>query len=179
MDVDRWRKTLEQERREKDRVFAASPRSPIPEDERDSFDGLAYFPPDPRYRLVVALEPVPDETIRVPRTAGDAVTYTKLGRLRLDLPEGTGTVALLEQDHDDHTHLFLPIRDATSGETTYGAGRYLDPAPLDDGRYLVDLNRLYHPFCAYDDAYTCPLPPPENRLEIPIRAGERLPEDDV
>jgi uncharacterized protein (DUF1684 family) len=69
--------------------------------------------------------------------------------------------------------LFLPLRDATSGDETYGAGRYLEPLMLDDGRVLVDFNYLYNPYCAYNDAWSCPLPPRENWLTVPIRAGEK------
>ena len=70
--------------------------------------------------------------------------------------------------------LFVPFRDATSGGETYGGGRYLDlpVAPL--GRYALDFNRAYHPYCVYSDAYSCPLPPAENTMALAVRAGERL-----
>lgn len=175
MDDDQWRKRLEQERMDRSEAFKEHPRSPVPEHERARFGGLAYFPPDPAYRLTLTLEPMPPETITVPRTAGDEVTYTKAGRFTLALPRGTGTVTLYTQRHADHEHLFLPIKDATSGKATYGAGRYLDPEPLDDDRYLVDLNQLYNPFCVFNEAYACPMTPPENWLPFPIEAGEKLP----
>src|SRR5690606_19820929 len=69
--------------------------------------------------------------------------------------------------------LFLPFQDETSGNETYGAGRYLDVTALEDGRVLLDFNYAYHPFCAYNPSYSCPMPPVENRLPAPIRAGER------
>lgn len=175
MDVDAWREQLEEERQAKDEALASDPHSPIPQADREGFQGLAYHPPDPRYRLVLPLEESPKATLAIPRTSGDEVVYEKLGRLTLALPDGTGQVTLFQQVHGDHTHLFLPLKDATSGKTTYGAGRYLDPRPLEDGRYLVDLNRLYHPFCAYNEAYACPMTPPENHLDVPIHVGERLP----
>ncbi len=70
-------------------------------------------------------------------------------------------------------HLFLPFTDSTSGTDTYGTGRYLDPVLLEDGRVSVDLNYAYNPYCAYNDHWSCPIPPAENHLSVPIRAGEK------
>ena len=75
-------------------------------------------------------------------------------------------------DHDDDEY-FLPFRDATSAHETYGGRRYLDVHPLPDGRMVVDFNYAYSPFCAYSDAWSCPFPPDENHLSVPVRAGER------
>ena len=69
--------------------------------------------------------------------------------------------------------LFLPFRDALSGKETYGAGRYLDVAPPHSGHVVVDFNYAYNPSCAYDPQFSCPLPPRENWLQVPIRAGEK------
>jgi uncharacterized protein (DUF1684 family) len=71
--------------------------------------------------------------------------------------------------------LFVPFADMTTGTETYAAGRYLDLDRTASGLYDLDFNRAYHPFCYFDERYDCPFPPPENRLSIPIRAGERLP----
>ena len=69
---------------------------------------------------------------------------------------------------------FLPFVDALAGTETYGAGRYLDPEPLGGGRVLLDFNRAYNPYCAYNEQWSCPITPRENRLAVPIRAGEKL-----
>ena len=69
--------------------------------------------------------------------------------------------------------LFIPFRDATSGKDTYGAGRYVEAEALGNGRYLLDFNRAYNPYCAYNDDWRCPLPPAENWLKVAIRAGEK------
>jgi uncharacterized protein (DUF1684 family) len=74
----------------------------------------------------------------------------------------------------DAANVFVPFADATSGSETYGAGRYLDIEREEDGTYSLDFNLAYHPSCAYDERFTCPLTPAENRLAVPIRAGERL-----
>lgn len=177
-DEDAWRRDLRGFRREKDRYLKQHPHSPLPEAERGSFDGLAYYDPDPAYRLVVPLEETPsDERVTIPRTGGDEVTYLRRGTLHLDLPEGEVTLAAYETPGGREGELFVPFRDATSGTETYGAGRYLEVHQDEaaDGLWVVDLNRAVSPFCAYDEGYTCPLPPQENRLEVPVRAGERHP----
>ncbi len=69
----------------------------------------------------------------------------------------------------------MPFTDLTTGTETYAAGRYLDLERTATGIYEIDFNRAYHPFCYYDARFDCPYPPPENRLQTPIRAGERLP----
>ncbi len=90
-------------------------------------------------------------------------------RFRVDGAEAALTVYRdLEQGA-----LFVPFRDATSGMESYGAGRYLEPEPAPGGRLHVDFNYAYNPYCAYNDAWSCPLPPAENTLRVPIRAGER------
>jgi uncharacterized protein (DUF1684 family) len=69
---------------------------------------------------------------------------------------------------------FLPFADALAGVETYGAGRYLEPEPVGDGQFVVDFNLAYNPYCAYNDDWSCPITPRENRLTVPIRAGEKL-----
>ena len=77
-------------------------------------------------------------------------------------------------DDDRPPSVFVPFLDATSGRETYGAGRYLDLEPEDDGTYSLDFNLAYHPSCVYDIRFSCPLTPAENRLPERIEAGERL-----
>jgi uncharacterized protein (DUF1684 family) len=71
--------------------------------------------------------------------------------------------------------LFVPFTDATTGQETYGAGRYLDLDRTSTGIYVVDFNTAYNPYCAYNPTYDCPVPPKDNRLPVPIRAGEKTP----
>jgi uncharacterized protein (DUF1684 family) len=80
------------------------------------------------------------------------------------------------EGHEILPSVFVPFVDATSGAETYGAGRYLDIEPEDDGTYSLDFNLAYHPSCVYDVRFSCPLTPAENRLPVRIEAGERLPE---
>ena len=87
--------------------------------------------------------------------------------------EVEGEVAELTIFANDHGY-FLPFADSLAGQETYGAGRYLEPIPIPGGKVLVDFNLAYNPYCAYNDRWSCPLTPPENRLKLPIRAGEKV-----
>lgn len=156
-------------RRAKDDAFRTDPGSRIPPGERRSFRGLSYYPPDPRFRFEVDLVAERPQRLDIQRSGGDVVTYVRLGHFPLQLPDGLVKLALYESDG----HAFLPFRDKTSGKDTYGAGRYLDPPQGHDGRYEVDFNQAYNPFCAYNESYSCPFPPPENWLQVPVPAGEK------
>lgn len=170
---------LERDRATRDSYFRSSPRSPVPPHARPDFQGLAWFPIDERYRLAgLRLEayrgdepvefaiPTSDHQLRPACRAG--VFTFRIGGTHCTL-----TAYLLGGSRADA--LFVPFLDATSGSETYGAGRYLDLEPEDDGTYVLDFNLAYHPLCVYSPDYSCPLTPAENRLSIRIEAGERLP----
>lgn len=171
---------LEEHRREKDRFFAEHPRSPIPPDRRDDFDGLEYFPVDESLRFVLELHEHDDpERITAETTHEGENEYVNVGEFRFELEGEPVSLQAYRRVGEDDGGLWVPFRDATSGDETYGAGRYLDLVPsedrTDDGRWVVDLNRAYSPFCAYSDQYECPLVPGENWLQVPVRAGEKDP----
>jgi uncharacterized protein (DUF1684 family) len=160
----------------KDALFGTHPDSPIGMDERSAFRGLAYWPHDPTLRFVVPVEPAPAGEVPAPSSlVEDAFSLKRIGLVRLPVGE-------LELYWIDvyGGGLFLPFRDTTSGTETYGAGRYLldtlKGADLggDAAGLVVDFNYAYHPSCAYDPRWSCPLAPAANRLVLPIRAGERL-----
>jgi hypothetical protein len=99
----------------------------------------------------------------------------RVGRLEFTLRgQPLSLSAFIEQGARDFNRLFVPFSDLTSGSETYPAGRYLDLERTPTGLYVIDFNRAYHPFCYYNEAYDCPYPPRENRLQIPLRAGERM-----
>ena len=103
----------------------------------------------------------------------------RVGTLEFTLDGEVRTLAaLVELPVQGATRLFIPFRDETSGTETYPAGRYLDLDRTRTGIYDLDFNRAYHPTCYYDEQFDCPFPPPENRLDTPVRAGERLPPED-
>jgi len=177
MDVSEWTERLEMEREQKDRFFASHPQSPIPIESRPDFETLDYFPPDPGYRFELPLHQHDNmETITVEDTAGNMREMVRWGEFRFTI-EGKQCRLQAYRTDPSETRLFIPFRDATSGRETYGAGRYLDLEAeqhlTGDGDWVVDLNRAYNPWCAYSEHYVCPFVPPENRLQVPIRVGEK------
>jgi uncharacterized protein (DUF1684 family) len=166
-------------RADKDRFFRSAPNSPIPEAEREAFDGLPYYPIDPSLRYdELLLEPYAgDEPVsfEIPTSDGRARAAERAGVFHFPVSgaEQTLTAYVFEGDGSNES-LFVPFVDATGGTETYDAGRYLDIEREEDGTYSIDFNLAYHPSCVYDMKFSCPLTPAENRLSVPIRAGERL-----
>ncbi len=142
---------------------------------RKAFRGLAWYPPDARYRVVARLEPYTHpRTVRVATKIGTPAEFLAPGVLHFEIEDHPLSLVPLIQKAGDR-ELFLVFRDATSGHETYGAGRFLDAHLEDDGTAILDFNRAVNPPCAFTPYATCPLAPPENVLPIPIRAGEKLP----
>jgi uncharacterized protein (DUF1684 family) len=169
-------------RAEKDQFFKSAPGSPIPFAERDDFTGLPYYPVDVDL-VFEGLTPAPyagnePSTFQIPTSDGKLRPARRAGTFSFDLGGEARqlTAYELEGAHSDG-RLFLPFLDATSGTETYGAGRYLDLEPDDDGTYAIDFNLAYHPSCVYAPQFSCPLTPAENRLPVRIEAGERLAAD--
>jgi uncharacterized protein (DUF1684 family) len=161
----------------KDRFFKEHPQSPLTDEQRERFAGLHYFPERPELRLALPVKPFAQATTIVLQTStGDRLSYRRLGLLRFTIE---GREAVLTLFAAEAGGLFLPFVDALAGSETYGAGRYLEPEQRADGRVLIDFNLAYNPSCAYNDDWACPITPPENRLLIAIRAGERLFHDSV
>ena len=159
----------------RDALFARHPQSPLPEAGRGAFRGLPYWDYDPALNLRARLEPVEHETFGVGTSGEGAMSFTRFARLHTPL----GSLdAYWLQDYGGG--LFVPLRDATAGTESYGGGRYLlDTAKGADlgsegGELRLDFNFSYHPSCRYDPRWVCPLAPPGNRLDVPVRAGERL-----
>lgn len=158
-------------RQQKDAYFASSPHSPLLESQRASFDGLNYFAENPELNLMVDLQEFEDkDAIQMQTTTGDVQSYIRFGRFSFEVE---GKVAELTLFHNENG-FFMPFVDGLAGSETYPAGRYLEPERAADGRYHIDFNYAYNPYCAYNEAWSCPITPPENRISVPIRAGERL-----
>lgn len=171
-------------RTEREALFRGHPQSPLPEAERAGFRAR-HWPYDARLRFEVRVEDPPTAAggpgLALPNSGDDVLAFDRIGRIVLPLPAGDAGLSLFWM-RGYAGGLFLPFRDATNGDTTYGAGRYL----LDTGKgadlggdattgtRTVDLNFAYHPSCAFDPRWACPLAPPENRLAVAVEAGERL-----
>ena len=177
-DPEEWRDELEAHRAEKDEFFAEHPQSPIPPDEREAFDGLDYFDPDPDYRVTATVEghDRPDP-VEMDVSAGPPQRYLRVATLHFTLDGEEYELAGYQQETGQDS-LFVPFRDKTTGQQTYRDGRYMEfetEGELEDGSEIpLDFNLAYSPFCAYSEPFACPLPPEENWLETEIRAGERV-----
>ena len=156
-------------RHEKDAFFGGPHDSPLTVEQRRTFAGLKYFDPDPAFRFEVTLEGPAGAVEEVEMSDGTTDHLQRAGTVRFTI-DGADTSLLAFHQGDA---LFIPFRDATSGTDTYGAGRYVEAEALGGGRYLLDFNRAYNPYCAYNDDWRCPLPLPENWLKVAIRAGEK------
>jgi uncharacterized protein (DUF1684 family) len=172
-----WQDDLLTQRREKDAFFGDHPRSPLPPDEQAAFEGLSYYDVAPDYRFEVSLDRFDDpEEVVVGTSTGTEQTYLAWGEFTVEIDGEEVTLVAYKADAEED-RLWVPFRDETSGEETYGAGRYLDLEPDEhrtaDGDWILDFNQAYNPTCAYSDAYECPLAPQANWLEVSIEAGER------
>jgi hypothetical protein len=191
--LELWRTTRE-------RLYREHPQSPVPPGERDGFRAR-HFPHDPSRRFEVA--PTADDTqvqvaagsggfggpgglggalaMDLPVSAGGTMSFSRIGHVEIPFAEGVRRLGVYWMA-GYAGGIFLPFRDATSGGETYAAGRYLlDSAKAADlggnrerGTLVLDFNFAFQPSCAFDPKWACPLAPPENRLDIAVRAGERL-----
>jgi uncharacterized protein (DUF1684 family) len=163
-------------RRDTDAQFRNSPNEPIPSAAMDTLLPLSYFPPDPDYVVPAELKLADTrEIMDMPTSSGELRKEERVGTLEFTLKGEKLKLSAFHEVGTDMTRLFVPFRDLTSGTETYQAGRYLDLERTPTGLYNIDFNRAYHPYCYYNARYDCPFPPPENRLTVPIRAGQRLP----
>lgn len=169
----------------RERLFREHPQSPVPEAARGTFRA-EHFEYDPALRFSVPLEPAPPPqpgalALELPNSGADSLAFSRLGRVTIPFGEGPRSLSVYWMAGYSGG-LFIPFRDGTNGRETYGAGRYLvdaaksadlggDPAA---GTLILDFNFAYQPSCAFDPRWACPLAPPENRLDLAIRAGERL-----
>jgi uncharacterized protein (DUF1684 family) len=161
------------DRAAKDAAFAAG-GDPIPTAKHAEFLPLAYFPIDPAFNVPAQLKRIDDPTIvEMPTSTGTNRKMRRVGMLQFTL-KGQSLSLLAFLEVGETSSLFVAFSDLTSGAETYPAGRFLDINRNATGIYELDFNRAYHPYCYYNATYECPLPPRENRLKIPIHAGERM-----
>ena len=168
-------------RADKDEAYRLSPRSPVPEAERATFAGIPYFGVDEELVFEeLRLEPYKGDeptSFQIPTSDGKLRPAERAGVLRFEVDGIPAALTAYRFARDAAGSLFVPFLDGTTGVETYGAGRYLDLEPEDDGSYIIDFNLAYHPSCVYDPRFSCPLTPAENRLPMRIEAGERLSPD--
>jgi uncharacterized protein (DUF1684 family) len=162
---------LESMRAEKDEFFGNDPQSPLTREQRKDFHGLQYFDENEALRLEVKLEEFPvKEEFAMQTSTGSVQMYSRFGKF-IFMVDGQQAELTIYQSENG---FFLPFIDSLAGRETYPAGRYLEPEPLPGGRFFVDFNLAYNPYCAYNEMWSCPITPSENRLKVAIRAGEKL-----
>ena len=165
-------------RKARDELFATHPQSPIPDAARHDFSGVSYYEYDPGYRVPAECSSTEPQSHDVPTSGEHSMRFTRCGVTTFELAGEALTLELYWLDAYGGG-LFVPFRDATSGDTTYGAGRYLldtvkgADLGMEGDQLVLDFNFAYNPSCSYDPRWVCPLAPPANRLEVPVEAGER------
>ncbi len=160
--------------------FLTEARSPLRAPDTAFLD---FFPADPAWRVTTHFERTPDaRPFDLPTYSGITRRYVKYGVLRFEISGKPYQLSVYQnltliQQEAYKDHLFLPFKDHTNGDSTYGGGRYFDLSRTDiaaDGTLVLDFNKCYNPWCAYSDGYNCPIPPAENHLELAVPAGEKM-----
>lgn len=156
-------------RREKDEFFRTGHNTPLGPGDHSDFDGLDYFDHNCDLVFTVSVDPGDGSEVRVQTSDDREKVYSMYGTVSLPIAGERVTLSVFDTPHG----LFIPFRDATSGKTTYGAGRYLDLVANEDGTLTIDFNLAYNPSCVYSDGWSCPIAPVGNWLDVPIEAGEK------
>ena len=167
---------IAEERQRTERFMKSSPESPFAPDSLE-FTPLSYYPVDPAYRVRARIEPVKDKKLMMlPTSTGEEEKYIRYGYAVFDLRGQLHRLLVLES-FEQPSSLFVAFADDTSGDTTYGGGRYLNaekPTRTGQKTLELDFNQAYNPYCAYNGTFSCPLPPKENLLTVAVEAGEKV-----
>ncbi|HUF95871.1 MAG TPA: DUF1684 domain-containing protein [Acidimicrobiia bacterium] len=165
-------------RTERDRIFASHPQSPI--EDRSQFTSLPFFEFDPAWRFEGEFRPEDATAKDISNSGSDSTRFERIGTVAFDIDGHPYSLSVLWL-HAYGGGMFIPFRDRTNGDLTYGGGRYLidtvkgaDLGQTSDG-LVLDFNYAYHPSCVHSPRWSCPLAPPENALDIAVTAGEQIP----
>ena len=174
-DEDAYLQKVAGWRAERDKTWSES-TDPIPAERRAELLPLRYFPPDLSYEVPAELKLSDNRpVVELPTSTGELRRMQIVGTLEFTLKGQKLSLGALSPAGEPIRSLFVPFVDLTTGKETYQAGRYLDIEPTPTGIYTIDFNYAYNPTCAYNKAYSCPYPPPSNRLKVPVHAGEKAP----
>lgn len=173
-DYQEYQSSIQQSRISKNRFLKQDKESPLPQNLKASFNAINYFPIDTSYRIIADFKPIANGRKRsIQMTGGSVEEYLEYGNVSFSLVGKIHQLLVLKSLETKEEVLFLPFFDQSNGITTYGGGRYLDPEELSNQKMLLDFNQAYNPYCAYSEEFACPIPPLQNRLDIPIPAGEK------
>jgi uncharacterized protein (DUF1684 family) len=163
-------------RQRKDVFFKEHAQSPLSDAQKIVFTHLNYFPENADLRLALDIDTAGEgigEEVTIGTVSGEAKQYVRAGRVHFEVERQPVSLTVFKEQ--TRGNYFVPFRDTTAGQETYEVGRYLEPKLLPDGRLSMDFNLVYNPYCAYNTGWACPIPPFENVVKAPIRAGETLP----
>jgi len=159
-------------RQQKDHIYKTSPNSPLLPEQRETFTGLNYYPYNSALDLTVTVDLLNEQEIAYVHTTRNEIrNYTRYAQFTFQVGDEQATLTIYQTPHG----FFIPFVDANAGKETYPAGRYIDPEQIDVQTFHIDFNQAYNPLCAYNDQWNCPITPAENRLNIAVPAGEKLP----
>ena len=180
---DDYVEQIEEYQFEENLKFHDESKSPLTKEDIKTFKKLEFYPIDKKYRVLAKLEKTVNAPIFEMTTTTDRKPlYIKYGTLTFMLDGVEQNIPIyqnkdMDRDPQYIDNLFIPFTDKTSGEGSYGGGRYIDVLTTDekpDGTIVVDFNKAYNPYCAYSDRYSCPLTPKENTLSVAIPAGVKV-----
>ncbi|HEX5166127.1 MAG TPA: DUF1684 domain-containing protein [Thermomicrobiales bacterium] len=159
-------------RQRRDEFMRTNEHSPLTDRQRNEFVPLDYFEENPDLVFVLDVDrDVPTDPVELPTTSGETKPYQPYGRVTFEVDGQPATLMVYREP--ERGRLILPFRDGTCGQEVYGAGRTVDPQERPDGKLSIDFNYAYGPYCQYNDNWVCTIPPMENWLRVPIRAGEK------
>ncbi|MBK6962708.1 MAG: DUF1684 domain-containing protein [Bacteroidales bacterium] len=171
--------SVEKERTEKNREFIEDENSPLDSIKKKEFPGLGYFGVDPKWRVSARMEKYSNpDTLKMKTTTERLPLYLVYGKayfwvegkeFALTIYRNVGLMS--KPGYEDY--LFVPFRDESSGQESYGGGRYIDAREVEGDSIVIDFNKAYNPYCVYSKKYSCPVPPAENFLELLVTAGEK------
>ncbi len=166
--------SIEEMRKQKDYQFQHATDSPIKESEKAQFKGLSYFPPTENYRVKAIFTPdTGKDTLILQTKKAEKRKMLKAGILDFELFNHKYKLSAFRNIGQAQDELFIPFKDLTSGVSTYGGGRYVETSITNLNNIWLDFNKAYSPFCVYNESFSCPIPPTENKLAVEIFAGEK------
>lgn len=174
-DPEVYIEKIEKERDRQFKFIRFNIESPLSEEQKRDFKELDFYTVDPAYKVRAKMVPVEDrKMMELPMTDGTVEKYLRHSFAEFELAGQTHRLLLLQSVKElDKRNFFLAFADGTSGEETYGGGRYINLRQDGKNSITIDFNMAYNPYCAYNPDFACPLPPKENVMVIAIRAGEK------
>jgi len=169
---NQYEESIKAHRKEITKIFLIKESSPLEDEDRTYFVGLNYFPIDQSYAVWASYRALPPQLSTMNTTGERTADYLKAATLDFELLGKRIQLLAYRSTNPEDECLFLPFGDLTNGESSYDAGRYIDLEEPDSNMLLLDFNKSYNPYCAYSDKWSCVIPPPENRLDLKIEAGE-------